>query len=197
MFCDRFSSLFTRWTWRSKWDKILCKNKGCLKWTSTAKNSYSWPKPHFLFHFRSINSTSGYNVSDMYFFFFFFEMKASHFSRCLKIRHACTDFLARFRTFHAQTPKQYTENPAINELLFPQSNNVSISNLSDLSYTERQNWICWCRFKCCCSEPFSLIAYTSLQHNLQGQGWHSETFQGYYFQPTRASRMSIKMLFST
>ena len=82
-------------------------------------------------------------------------MKASHFSRCLKIRHACTDFLARFRTFHAQTPKQYTEKPAINELLFPQSNNVSFSNLSDLSYTERQNGICWCRLKCCCSEPFS------------------------------------------
>ena len=99
-------------------------------------------------------------------------MKASHSSRCLKIRHACTDFLARFRTFHAQTTKQYTEKPAINELIFPQSNNVSFSNLSDLSYTERQNWICWCRFKCCCSEPFSLIAYTSLQHKLQGQGWH-------------------------
>ena len=82
-------------------------------------------------------------------------MKAFHFFRCLKIRHACTDFLARFLTFHAQTPKQYIEKPAINELLFPQSNNVSFSNLSDLSYTERQNGICWCRLKCCCSEPFS------------------------------------------
>ena len=93
-------------------------------------------------------------------------MKASHFSRCLKIRHAYTDFLARFRTFHAQTPKQNIEKPAINEVLFPQSNKISFSNLSDVSYTERHKlvwsvlyWeatgICWCRFKCCCSEPFS------------------------------------------
>ena len=45
-------------------------------------------------------------------------MKASHFSRCLKIIHACTDFLARFCTFHPQTPKQYTENPAIKSCYF-------------------------------------------------------------------------------
>ena len=113
-----------------------------------------WTKPHISFHFFALHSTSGYNVSDMYFFLIF------NWSNATILVASKRDMLAwifwhDFARFMHQHQTNIENKHSKYKHLWCNKQQISLLKLIWFVLYWQTDGIAWSRFYCCCSDPFS------------------------------------------